>query len=184
VVVVGGLVAVSIALGATTAIAEGSDLFGLRERSGVRGELWAEAADLAEHSSLRGVGPGSFATESSVSIDADLRWAHDDFLQQAAEQGLVGLVLLLALVGCGFARLWVGRRPRAHTLAGAAALTLVGLHATVDHLLSHAAVPLTLSLLVGWATGDRRGRAIRSVSPTTPKGEPRAGRLWASESRG
>jgi hypothetical protein len=152
--VVGGLVVLSLALGVTTAIAKGSDLFGLRERSGVRADLWSEAVELAEADPLRGVGAGSFADASGVSTDPDLRWAHADFLQQAAEQGVIGLTLLLALVGCAFARLWVGRRPRVRTLTGTAALTVVSLHATVDHVVAHATVPLTLAVLVGWATVD------------------------------
>lgn len=154
--VVGGLVAVSLTLGVTGAIAAGGDPMGLGERSGLRSDLWARALDEVHEEPGRGIGPGSYSGRDPVSIDADLRWAHHGYLQQAAEQGLVGLVLLLALLGWAYARLWNGRsRGTARTLAGASAVTTVALHASVDHVLHDAVVPLTLAVLVGWATADR-----------------------------
>ncbi len=156
VAVVGGLLACSLTLGITVAIAAGSDFAGLGERSGLRAELWAHASEVIHDQPARGIGPGAYAHHLRTGLDSDLRWAHQGYLQQAAEQGLVGLVLLLALVGWTYGRLWHGRsRGRARTLGGAAAVTIVALHASVDHVLHDAVVPLTLAVLVGWATADR-----------------------------
>ncbi len=157
--VVGGMVAVSLALGVTVAIAAGGDPVGLGERSGLRAELWERAIGVVHDQPARGIGPGSYVRHLPAGLDTDLRWAHHGYLQQAAEQGLVGLVLLLALVGWIYGRLWHGRsRGRARTLAGAAAVTIVALQMSVDHVLHDAAVPLTLAVLVGWATTDRPAR--------------------------
>lgn len=150
--VVGGLVAVSLTLGATTAIAEGADPLGLGHRSALRGDLWASALDAIRDHPLRGLGPGGYEHLAPVSGDADLRWAHHGYLQQGADQGIPGLVLLLALVGWGYARLWASRgSPAARVLTGASALTIVCLHASVDHVLHHAVVPLVAGLLFGWS---------------------------------
>jgi O-antigen ligase len=155
VAVVGGLVAVSLTLGVTVAIAAGGDPLDLRSRDEVRSALWSRALDQVRDEPLRGVGPGRSAPSAPSAIDADLRWAHHGYLQQAAEEGVPGLVLLLGVVGWGYACLWCGRgRPTARTLLGATALTVVAVHASVDHVLHHAAVPLTLAVLVGWATAD------------------------------
>jgi O-antigen ligase len=154
--VLGGAIAVSLTLGITVATAAGAELLGLHERAGLRTDLWAVALDEVKEAPLRGTGPGAYAHHLPAGTDADLRWAHHGYLQQAAEQGLLGLAWLLALVGWAYLRLWVGReRARARALAGAAAVTVVALHATVDHVLHDAVVPLTLAVLVGWATADR-----------------------------
>lgn len=158
--IAGGVVAASLFLGITAAMAAGGDPLGLTPRRDVRLELWARALEAVHDSPLRGIGPGAYGETYASGTDADLRWAHHGFLQQAAEQGVVGLVLMMALVGWGYARLWEGRerRDRAVTIAGASALSVVALHATVDHVLHQAAVPLTLAVLVGWATADRMAR--------------------------
>lgn len=158
--VAGGVVAVSLLLGVTAAIAAGGDPLGLRSHDDIRPELWARALEQVREQPLRGVGPAASAPPTPVTFDADLRWAHHGYLQQAAEAGVVGLLLLLTLVGWGYLRLAVGPpRRRARTVAGASALTVVALHASVDHILHAAAVPLTLALLVGWATASPRPTA-------------------------
>lgn len=167
--VVGGVVAVSLTLGVTAAIAAGGDPVGLGERSGIRADLWAGALDMIHEEPGRGIGPGAYARHHPVPLDTDLRWAHHGFLQQAAEQGLIGLVLLLGLVGWTYARLWDGRsRSTARTIAGFSAVTIVTLHASVDHVLHDAVVPLTLAVLVGWATADR----LDQGSPGSPRPHP------------
>jgi O-antigen ligase len=149
----GGLVATWLAVGVTAAVAAGSTAGHLHIRDEVRTDLWSQALDLTRDAPLRGHGPGSFVPPVPL-LDADLRWAHHGYLQQAAEVGAVGLVLLLLLVGWLFAYLWWrGRRGgRPATIAGACAVTLVALHASVDHVLHTAVVPLTLAVLGGWAT--------------------------------
>jgi O-antigen ligase len=155
----GGLVATWLGLGATGALATGTDAGRLGEHQALRTALWARALDLAREAPWRGTGPATYSHHHAVSTDADLRWAHHEYLQQAAETGWVGLVLVLLLVAWLFAYLWWGRRRGlARTVAGASAVTVVALHATVDHVLHTAVVPLTLAVLVGWATADPRAR--------------------------
>ena len=78
-------------------------------------------------------------------------------------------MLLLLLAAWLFAYLWWGRaRGLVRTVAGASAVTLVALHATVDHVLHTAVVPLTLAVLVGWATADPRSPG----SPGSPRPRP------------
>lgn len=168
--VVGGLIAVSLSLGVTTAIALGSDVGGLGERSETRGELWAAAADLASDEPLHGIGPGQFAEQNPVSSDADLRWAHHGYLQVAAEYGLVGLLLVATLVGWVWATLWstAVHRPASASLT-AAAVTIVGLHAAVDYVWHLPPVLVVMCTLFGAGTSPtRRGDAGTSWSIATP----------------
>jgi O-antigen ligase len=163
---VGGLVAVSLSLGVTTAVAAGADPLGLGERSELRGELWASALDASREHPLRGLGPGGYERLAPVSSDADHRWAHHGYLQQAADQGVPGLLLLLALIGWGYARLWVaGGSDPTRAIVGASALTVVCLHASVDHVLHHAAIPLVATLLLGWAIVAPGGASAASRRP-------------------
>lgn len=149
----GGLVLCAIALGGTVAIAAGGDLFGLDERAGVRAELWAGAEALADEEPWRGIGAGEFAARNPVTDDPDLRWAHHGALQVAAELGIVGLLLALAVVGW----MWVALLRAARTAPGAAtvgagALCAVGLHSTFDHVLHVPAVVLVAMWIFGIAT--------------------------------
>jgi O-antigen ligase len=164
----GGLVATFVAVGTTTALALGAGEDFTDGSQSLRLELWDRALDLLRDAPLRGHGPGSFAPPLEF-WDADLRWAHHDYLQQGAEAGIVGLLLLLVLVAWLFGCLWSGRRRGlARTIAGASAVTLVALHAAVDHVLHTAAVPLTLAVLVGWATADPGDRETPG-SPLPPR---------------
>jgi O-antigen ligase len=165
----GGLVATWLAFGVTTSLAAGADADSLRTQDELRTELWNRALVLLREAPLRGFGPGSFEQPPTLA-DPDLRWAHHELLQQGAELGVVGVVLALVLVAWLFAHLWHGRdRGLAPTVAGASAVTLVTLHASVDHVLHTPVVPLTLALLVGWATAPR-------PDPHRPGPERRPGR--------
>lgn len=157
--IIGGMITVSLAVGVTTAIAVGGDPAGLSERADVRGQLWAAAVDLVDEAPARGIGAGEFRERSPVSSDPDLRWAHHGYLQAAAEYGVVGLLLVLALAGWVWVRLWhnSSRDPAAAALGGSYVL-VVGLHATVDYVWHVPAVMLVLGLLVG----NGFGRGIRS----------------------
>jgi len=166
VVVAGGLLLAAAALGvtalaaATTTSAWDDDLHG-------RPELWRAALDTMQEQPLRGAGPGEFADAAGVA-DTDLRWAHHEYLQQGAEQGLPGLLLLVALVAWGFAALdGVSSIDPIRAVAGSAALTVVAVHAALDHVLHHPLVPLTLAVVLGWAT---RGAPAfgRPSSPPSP----------------
>lgn len=163
--VVGGLVAVSLTLGVTSAVALGSDIGGLGERADVRGELWAAAAELAREEPITGIGPGQFAQRTPVSSDEDLRWAHHGYLQVAAELGLVGLVLVAALTAWLWAVLWaaMGDRLASASLA-AVALTTVGLHSAVDYVWHLAPVLLATCTLFGAGTSRRAPHSAESAA--------------------
>lgn len=153
---VAGFVAVAMVVAVTSLVAFGVNPAGIGGPADVRAELWVQAADLAEEAPLWGVGPGEFAERSRVSTDADLRWAHHGYLQAAAEYGVVGLLLVLALIGCGCACVWhVSRAGRRDTVLAGAALTIVSLHAAVDHIWHVPAVMLLLGLLLGAGTSPR-----------------------------
>lgn len=144
--VVGSLIAVSLTLAVTSVIALGDDPVGLGDRAGVRAELWAAAAELVDEEPVRGIGPGEFADRTPVSEDADLRWAHHEYLQVGAELGAVGLGLVLAVAAYVWGRLWwlSGSHPSAAAVGGAA-LAIIGLHATVDHVWHEPSVLLLAS---------------------------------------
>lgn len=165
--VAGGLVAVSLTLGVTVAIADGGDPLGLGERAGLRADLWASALDAVRSEPWRGLGPGGYEDRAPVSSDADLRWAHHGFLQLGAEQGVPGLLLALALLGWVYGRVWGSARAHpVRALTGASIVTVIALHASVDHVLHHAAVPLTGALLVGWSLhGTETQRPSGSAAP-------------------
>lgn len=122
--------------------------------------LWKDAAVIARHHPFDGAGPGRFREVSPTArADPDARWAHSDFLQQAAEAGAVGSLLMLAVFWWCFARLWWATLDT-FTLFAAVALTALGLHASVDYVLHFPAVPLTAAALVGAASpprGEDRG---------------------------
>jgi O-antigen ligase len=115
-------------------------------------ELWGDAvAIMAAHPAL-GVGPGRFAEVSDVARrDVDARWAHNEFLQRGAEEGIVGLVLLAGLVAWGFVRLWVAESPDVVTALGAVALAIAAIHACVDYVWHFPAIPIAAAALVGVA---------------------------------
>ncbi|MGI8684403.1 MAG: O-antigen ligase family protein [Acidimicrobiales bacterium] len=115
--------------------------------------LWADAAALAHDHPVAGVGAGRFEELSPTArSDPDARWAHSDFLQQAAEGGGVALALLLAAFGWGFARLWVAGDGDWLPVLGATALTALGVHAAIDYVLRFPLLTLVGVALVGAAT--------------------------------
>ena len=139
-----------------------------------RPALWHDALVIARDHPVSGVGPGGFASTSPTArADADARWAHSAWLQQLADQGIVGLVLFAGAIGVGW---WALLRRRAdamaETVSGAVAVAgswaLGGLlvQASIDYVLDFAAVPVMVALVVGAATtasraapGSARGRA-------------------------
>lgn len=138
-------------------------------------ELWQDGLDLAITYPVTGVGPGRFRVFSPTSrSDQDAFAAHHEYLQTAAELGLPGGLLVLGLVGWGYAALW-RRADRIAAVAGAA-LTATAVHATVDYVLHAPAVPLALVALV--AGGSAVGRDVVATSPT----EPHGGRVATSSS--
>jgi hypothetical protein len=124
-----------------------------------RAALWHGALEiLLDHPT--GVGPGRFDDVPPHYLpDGDVRWADNDFLQQGAELGWLGLVTTVLLFPWGFARAWVHPRPDAYVALGAVALAVVGILASVDHVLHIVAIPIVAAALVGssQASGRERG---------------------------
>jgi O-antigen ligase len=114
--------------------------------------LWHEAVQMIRSHPVTGVGPGRFGLESPTArLDADAAWAHSDFLQQGAEQGVIGLGLMVAIVGWGFARLWATAGSGWVRALGAAALAATTGQGAVDHVLRFPAVSVGVVLLLAGA---------------------------------
>ncbi|MGH9178424.1 MAG: O-antigen ligase family protein [Acidimicrobiales bacterium] len=157
-VVLQAVVAVTAFVGVAQAVSDQPTTVGWAGRlvDDRRVVLWKDAAVIARHHPLDGAGPGSFREVSPTArADPDARWAHSGFLQQAAEEGAVGLLLMLAVFWWGFARLWWATLDT-FTLFAAVAMAALGLHASVDYVLHFPAVPLTAAALVGAASPSRR----------------------------
>jgi O-antigen ligase len=114
--------------------------------------LWHEALVMMGERPGVGVGLSGFQVLSPTArSDPDARWAHNSFLQQGAETGIVGLVLLTLLFLWGFASLVAPGKLDALGVLGAVALAAIGIHACVDYILHFPAVPITAAALVGAA---------------------------------
>ncbi|MEU6546061.1 hypothetical protein [Streptomyces sp. NPDC046859] len=119
-----------------------------------RVELWHDALRLAGHDPALGVGPGRFGELSGTTggvVLADAK-PHSAPLQQAAEQGVVGLLLLAAAFCWMLFALWRTGRPTPVALTAAATLTAVAAIAAVGNALSFTAVSVGAGLLAGLAT--------------------------------
>jgi O-antigen ligase len=121
--------------------------------------LWHDAFGFMRDHPATGVGPRRFQVVSSIARgNKDYRWAHNEFLQQGAEGGVAGLVLLALIFLWGFARLWVVRIPGAVTALGAVSLAALGIHACVDYVMHFPAIPLMAAGLVATGMTDRQTR--------------------------
>jgi O-antigen ligase len=121
-----------------------------------RAVLWHEAFVMMSERPAAGVGIGGFQVLSPTArSDPDARWAHNSYLQQGAESGVMGLILVTCLFGWGFASLGATGNPDAVSVLGAVALAALGIHAGVDYILHFPAVPVTAAALVGAARPPR-----------------------------
>ncbi|WP_318204918.1 O-antigen polymerase [Streptomyces sp. SCL15-4] len=115
---------------------------------------WQDALRLAGHHRGLGVGPGRFGELGGLgapAAPADGR-PHSAPLQQAAEQGLVGVLLLAAVFCWVLYALWRTARPTPVALTAGAALTALAALASVSNALSFTPVTAGAGLLAGWAT--------------------------------
>ncbi|CAL9364675.1 hypothetical protein SUDANB108_00732 [Streptomyces sp. enrichment culture] len=119
-----------------------------------RVQLWRDAWHLVRENSVLGAGPGRFGELSPASAPFPLSDGkpHSAPLQQAAEQGLVGLVLLVSAFGWMLYALWRGPRPAPVALTAGAALTALAAIAAIGNALSFTAVSVGAGLLAGLAT--------------------------------
>lgn len=119
-----------------------------------RVRLWRDALGLAGRNSGLGIGPGRFGDLSPGSprtLLSDGR-PHSAPLQLAAEQGLVGVFLLVAVFCWVLYALWRTPRPTPVALTAAAALTALAVLASASNALSFTTVTSGAALLAGWAT--------------------------------
>ncbi|HXF57746.1 MAG TPA: O-antigen ligase family protein [Actinomycetota bacterium] len=128
---------------------------------------WHDAYLLMTRHPTFGVGPGRYAAFSPTArLDPDAPWAHHEFLQQGAETGVAGFVLLAALPGWAFLRLAAAfgaartvRRATPTSLALAAlGVAALGIHGCLEHVLGQPGVAAVTAALVGAATARRSGR--------------------------
>jgi len=122
--------------------------------TGHRVGLWQEALSLAHRHPVAGIGPGRFADFSTVAAPHPLPdgTPHSALLQQAVEQGLVGVALSAAAWVWVMHALWRSERPTPVVLAAGVALTVVASVALLGDALSFTAVPVGAGLLAGMAT--------------------------------
>ncbi|MGV9880169.1 O-antigen ligase family protein [Streptomyces sp. NPDC003006] len=116
--------------------------------------LWRDALGLAEREPAMGVGPGRFGEVSPIVTRHLLTDGkpHSAPLQQASEQGLVGVALLAAVFCWLLYALWRSPRSTQVVLSAGAALTALTAVATVGNALSVTAVTTGAGLLAGIAT--------------------------------
>ncbi|MEU3983526.1 O-antigen ligase family protein [Streptomyces sp. NPDC026672] len=137
---------------------------------------WHDALRLARQDPALGVGPGRFGELSPAVPQTPLSDGkpHSAPLQQAAEQGLLGVLLLAAAFCWILFALWRTARPTPVALTAGAALTAVGVLAAVGNALSFTAVSAGAGLLAGLATArpfTGEQRADRHGKHGEPYGE-------------
>ncbi|MYZ12704.1 O-antigen ligase family protein [Streptomyces sp. SID339] len=116
--------------------------------------LWKDALSLAEREPAMGVGPGRFGDVSPVAAD-DLVTdgkPHSATLQQASEQGFVGVALLAAVFCWLLHALWRSPGSTQVVLSAGASLTALTAVAAVGNALSVTTVTTGAGLLAGIAT--------------------------------
>jgi len=123
-------------------------------------KLWHDAVEITRHHPVVGVGPQRFAVASPTArSDRDLRWAHSGPLQQAAEAGVPGVLLLAALFG--WALVLLGATRTSQAAIGAAAVGALGVHCGIDYVLHFLVVPVTAGAIVGSAAASVSPRRLR-----------------------
>ncbi|WP_367325146.1 O-antigen ligase family protein [Streptomyces sp. HUAS ZL42] len=119
-----------------------------------RVDLWRDALRLARGDAVLGVGPGRFGELSPSAAESLLSDGkpHSAPLQQAAEQGVIGVVLLAAAFCWVLFALWHTARPTPVALTAGAALTALAAIAAVGNALSFTTVSVGAGVLAGLAT--------------------------------
>lgn len=117
-------------------------------------ELWHDALHMASRDAALGVGPGRFGELSTTAAQMMLPDGkpHSAPLQQAAEQGVTGVILLAAAFCWLLYTLWRSPRPTPVVLTAGAALTALATIAAVGNALSFTTVSVGAGLLAGLAT--------------------------------
>ncbi|MFG2501020.1 O-antigen ligase family protein [Streptomyces sp. NPDC048441] len=171
-----GLVGLALATAAATSLTwavaddvlpEGLSVSLKGQLDGHRIPLWQDALALAGREPALGVGPGRFG-DSSATVAENLLpdgKPHSAPLQQAAEQGLVGVVLLAAVFCWLLYALYRSPRSTQVVLSAGAALTALAAMASVGNALSVTAVTTGAGYLAGIATARPLGDEQAQVRP-------------------
>jgi O-antigen ligase len=117
-------------------------------------DLWHDALHLAREDTALGVGPGRFgelSTTAAQSLPPDGK-PHSAPLQMAAEQGVIGVLLLAAAFCWLLYALWRSPRPTPVVLTAGAALTALAAIAAVGNALSFTMVSVGAGFLAGLTT--------------------------------
>ncbi|MFM9371985.1 O-antigen ligase family protein [Streptomyces sp. Da 82-17] len=153
--------AAGLLVGTTWAVAASALPTGLTDAltdrlTGHRVALWHDALLLAQRDPVLGVGPGryaEFSVAAQQALHSDAR-PHSAPLQLAAEQGVVGVVLLGTAFCWLLHALWRSSRSTPLVLTAGLALTAVAATAAVGNTLSFAAVTVGVGVLAGLATAQ------------------------------
>jgi O-antigen ligase len=136
--------------------------------------LWRDALGMVRDRPGLGVGPGRFGELSATSGRSPVSDGkpHSAPLQLAAEQGVVGVVLLALAFGWLLYALWRSPRTTPVVLTAGAALTLLAALAAVGNALSFTAVSVGGGLLAGLATSRPfTDDAVRRAGDARPRGD-------------
>ncbi|MDR6975248.1 O-antigen ligase [Streptomyces sp. 3330] len=138
-----------------------------------RVDLWRDALGMARREAGLGVGPGRFGELSGTAAQSALSDGkpHSAPLQLAAEQGVVGVLLLAAAFCWVLFALWRAPRPTPVVLTTGATLTCLAAVAAIGNALSFTAVSVGAGLLAGLATA----RPL-AEEPEAPAFRPEFGR--------
>ncbi|MFF8973343.1 O-antigen ligase family protein [Streptomyces sp. NPDC014995] len=138
--------------------------------------LWRDALRLAHDDIGLGAGPGRFGELSATAAQSTLSDGkpHSAPLQMAAEQGVVGVLLLAAAFCWVLFALWRAARPTPVVLTAGAALTALATVAAVGNALSFTTVSVGAGLLAGLATArPLTGEPTATEAPARIGREPR-----------
>ncbi|GAA1370019.1 O-antigen ligase family protein [Streptomyces beijiangensis] len=145
--------------------------------------LWQDAIGLARANPALGTGPDRFGELSPTARrtpSADSK-PHSAALQQAAEQGIVGVCLLAAAFGWLLYGLWRSPRSTPVVLTAGAALTALAALASVGNALSFTPVTAGAGLLAGLATARRQSESPDPAEEGAAEAGSGLGRLPAGQ---
>jgi O-antigen ligase len=162
------LVAVLVAI--TVGMALGRNT--LPEENGVeqalstrRVALWHDATTLISQRPVFGVGPSRFDDTSPTALAyRDTRWAHSEYLQVAAEEGVPGVVLFAGLLCWVYGGLRRSRQNSRVVMIGIAAMTALAVQAGIDYVGHFPLVVVAAAAIAGLASGERSDRTASEAS--------------------
>ncbi|MHB8147088.1 MAG: O-antigen ligase family protein [Vulcanimicrobiaceae bacterium] len=137
---------------------------------GTRAELWGGADTLWREHSLFGVGPGNFELEISRFAPGVRTHANSEYFQVLAEQGVVGEVILLALVALSVG-VFIRKCDDPLPLAGFTVATILAFHQIVDTLWIYPKVGIMWWVLIAIAA-SANDRTPDSLNAGASKSSP------------